>query len=123
MGRYISGHLEGKCWFGLQPSNFADRFGTTGEPSSLNYYFDRDDLPAIESELKSMEEKYGGCFDKLDKFFNTHDAYDNEEIRKLLSATSEESERILRDYADHEFGVRLRNYLRENEDCSFEVEL
>ena len=30
MGRWYSGDVEGKFWFGIQDSNAADRFGVTG---------------------------------------------------------------------------------------------
>lgn len=40
MGRYYSGDIEGKCWFGIQDSDAADRFGVTGTtPEYLEYHF------------------------------------------------------------------------------------
>ena len=30
MGRYYSGDIEGKFWFGIQESNDADNFGVEG---------------------------------------------------------------------------------------------
>ena len=30
MGRYYTGDIEGKFWFGIQSSNSADRFGVIG---------------------------------------------------------------------------------------------
>ena len=44
MGRYYSGDIEGKFWFGVQSSNAADRFGAEGfRPEELCYYFDKDE--------------------------------------------------------------------------------
>ena len=83
MGRYISGDLEGKCWFGVQPSDFADRFGRMGDSSHIEYWFENDDLPNIEKELKMMEKQNGEYFKKLDEFFETHKSYAYEEIEKL----------------------------------------
>ncbi len=43
MGRYYSGDIEGKFWFGVQSSDDADFFGVTGyAPETLEYYFEKD---------------------------------------------------------------------------------
>ena len=39
MGRYYSGDIEGKFWFGVQNSTDADFFGVQGEPRFYHYYF------------------------------------------------------------------------------------
>ena len=122
MGRYISGDLEGKCWFGVQPSDFADRFGRMGDSSHIEYYFQNDDLPVIEKELKSIEKQNGEYIKKLDEFFETHKSYAYEEIEKLLSMTQDSARFVLREYADYKFGIRLRDYLKTHEECVFEVE-
>ena len=45
MGRYYSGDIEGKFWFGVQSSTAARRFGgSESEPNYINYYFSEDDL-------------------------------------------------------------------------------
>lgn len=123
MGRYISGCIDGKCWFGLQPSDFADRFGRKGDASHLEYNFNMEHLPTIEAELESMEKKNGEDFKKLDDYFNKHGSYTDEEIQKCLGLNYDEARFVLREYADYKFGLRLRDYLKENEECWFEVEL
>jgi len=123
MGRYISGDLDGKCWFGLQPSDFADRFGVVGDSSHIEYRFATDDLPNIEKELESMEKKNGEDFKKLEDYFNKHGSYSDEEIQKCLGVGYDASRCILREYADYKFGIRLRDYLKEHEECWFEVEV
>ena len=58
MGRYYSGDIEGKFWFAVQSSNAADRFGSIGyEPDYLEYYFNEDNLPDVQKELKKIEER------------------------------------------------------------------
>lgn len=124
MGRYISGCIEGKCWFGVQPSDFADRFGRCGNTSHIEYNFDKDDLPTIEKELESIKSKYGKYIDMLDEFFEKKSAYSDNELMKYLEIESDEHYReVIREYADYKFGVRLRDYLKENDDCWFDVEL
>ena len=56
MGRYYNGDIEGKFWFGLQSSAAADRFGCEGTATHLEYYFDEEELPQIESEIKKIED-------------------------------------------------------------------
>lgn len=124
MGRYISGDIEGKCWFGVQPSDFADRFGSAGEqPSYLNYYYDESYLPQIEEELKNIEKFLGDNLKKLDEFFGNCKGYTNDELQKVLGMTESDSQNVLSEYADYKFGIRLRDYVKENGTCEFEVEL
>lgn len=123
MGRYISGDIDGKCWFGVQPSDFADRFGSKGDSSYLEYWFEDSQLPEIEEELKRIEKRLGKNLKKLDKFFNTHLGYTDSELEKALKLSGDKTQFMLREYADYKFGVRLRDYLKENAECSFKVEL
>ena len=57
MGRYYNGDIEGKFWFGLQPSDAPSRFGgTEQEPAYITYDFQEEDLEEVEQEVKSIEE-------------------------------------------------------------------
>lgn len=123
MGRYISGDIDGKCWFGVQPSDFADRFGSKGDSRYLEYYFEDSQLPEIEAELKNIELVLGKNLKKLDEFFDKHYGYTDEELDNELKLPREKTQILLREYADYKFGVRLRDYLKENAECSFQVEL
>lgn len=123
MGRYIDGDLDGKCWFGVQPSDFADRFGSKGDSRYLEYYFEDSQLPEIEAELKNIELVLGKNLKKLDEFFDKHYGYTDEELDNELKLPREKTQILLREYADYKFGVRLRDYLKENAECSFRVEL
>ena len=55
MGRYITGDIERKLWFGVQSSTAADRFGVqSSEPAYLEYYFDKEDnLKELFNELNN----------------------------------------------------------------------
>ena len=76
MGRYYSGDIDGKFWFGVQSSNAADRFGVTAsEPSYINYYFDEENLEDVENEIKNIKESLGEWKEKLDNFFNKVSGY------------------------------------------------
>ena len=60
MGRYYTGDIEGKFWFGIQSSNAADRFGVMGyEPDYIVYNFQEEDLEGVEQEIKNIEETLG----------------------------------------------------------------
>lgn len=125
MGRYYSGDIEGKFWFGVQSSAAADRFGVIGcEPSHLEYYFDKNDnLEDVQSELKSIEEKIGlENIKKIDAFFEKVNGYNNkimEENGLSLSLWNEHK----KDYADYFLGKKIEKCLIENGKCSFTAEL
>lgn len=124
MGRYISGDLEGKCWFGIQPSDFADRFGSTGcQPSYLEYWYSEEHLPQIEEELQKIKAYLGKNLKKLDDFFDSRLGYTDEELQKALGMNENDSRKVLNEYADYKFGIRLRDYVKEHGECQFEVEL
>ena len=60
MGRYYSGDIEGKFWFGVQSSDDPDFFGgQTSEPSEIGYAFTTDDVPTIEQGLTECREELG----------------------------------------------------------------
>ena len=52
MGRYYSGDIDGKFWFGVQSSTDADFFGVQGEPRYYNYYFQKENLPKVVEGLR-----------------------------------------------------------------------
>ena len=85
MGRYISGDIETKLWFAVQPSDAADRFGVTGEqPETLEYWFQEADLESVEDEINSIIESLGKYKDLLDKFFNENNVYNDQKLSDHL---------------------------------------
>lgn len=125
MGRYYSGDIEGKFWFGVQNSDAADRFGSTGfEPNYISYFFDKELLPKVEAELKVIENTIGLDNMKLiDSFFESVNGY-NDKIMKefhpdLLSIWNTHAS----DYTDYKLGKKIRDYLLEHNYCKFNAEL
>lgn len=122
MGRYYYGQIEGKCLFGVQSSNWADRFG--GE-KRLSYDFDVEcgDLENVNEVLSFLENKLGSFLEKLDEYFDGNRYYSDEMLAKHLNVTEEELNFILKDYADYKSGLQIKECLEQKGRCQFEVEL
>lgn len=121
MGRYYSGDIEGKFWFGVQSSDAADRFGKTGNPPCyLEYYFEIEDLPTVRQEISEIETKLADKKATLDAFFNQEGkiSYQDEELREINI-----SDQDLSEYADLLLGYKIAESLEENGACEFTAEL
>jgi hypothetical protein len=120
MGRYFSGDINGKFWFGTQSSDAADRFGVTGyKPEYLEYYFDKDEhLEGVEKEIKNIEEGLGEKLAVIQEFFKGKLSYSSSDLHEAGITDDELSE-----YADLELGIQIRDCLVESGYCSFEAEL
>ena len=119
MGRYYTGDIEGKFWFALQSSNAADRFGVTGnEPAYLDYWFDEDNLEDVEAEIKSIEESLGDKLKIIEDFFEKNNGYTDVMLNQLKITREELSE-----YDDLKLGIKIRDCIKENGQCSFQAEL
>jgi hypothetical protein len=119
MGRYYSGDIDGKFWFGLQSSDAADRFGQQGyEPGYISYSFTEEDLETVEEEIANIEKKLGDKIQKLDDFFASVSGYNDEDVHALGITQDEFS-----DYADLGLGIKIRDCIKENGECNFDAEL
>lgn len=119
MGRYYSGDIEGKFWFAIQSSDAASRFGGEEiEPSYIQYYFSEDDLESVETEIQAILDTLGEKKETLDNFFKEKGSYTDAEIEELGVSRDELSE-----YADLLLGIKIRDCIKENGECSFEAEL
>ena len=124
MGRYISGDINLKLWFAVQPSDAADRFGVTGyQPETLEYWFREEDLESVEAEINSIIESLGKYKDLLDKFFNENNGYNTQILSDYLQVDEKETKKLLKEYADLELGIKIRDCIKENGECSFSAEL
>lgn len=124
MGRYISGDIETKLWFAVQPSDAADRFGVTGkQPETLEYWFREENLESVEAEINSIIESLGKYKDLLDKFFNENNSYNTQILSDYLQVDEKETKKLLREYADLELGIKIRDCIKENGECSFSAEM
>ena len=123
IGRYYSGDIDGKFWFGVQSSDAADRFGVTGSaPSELYYYFYESDLEGVEQELKIIELSYGDYFKKLDEFFGSKSYYTDNELIQYLNVDKKLFSVIMKEYADYILGMKIKDCLVENGSCEFTAE-
>lgn len=119
MGRYYSGDIRGKFWFGLQSSTAADRFGVShNEPNYVEYYYEEEDLEEVVAEIKRIEEKLGEAKEKIDKFFTENNGWSSKMLEKAGITEAELSE-----YADLELGIKIRDCIVDNGDCRFDAEL
>ena len=120
MGRYYSGDIEGKFWFGVQSSTVGgDRFGCMeNDPGYIDYYADEDQLPEINEELTNIQNKMGDQLAKYDEFFGKINSYNDQ---MMVDAGLDLT--LLGEYADHRFGIKLRDCITEHGSCSFTAEL
>jgi len=124
MGRYYSGDIEGKFWFGVQSSDDASFFGGEElEPNAISYYFDKDDLAEIEEGIRECKKELGENEEKLDKFFGKVESYTDEKVAKAFGISEEEVMKMLEWYARLQLGEKILKCVKENGECSFEAEL
>lgn len=124
MGRYYSGDIEGKFWFGVQSSTAADRFGVQyTEPNYVTYYFDRSNIPDIKQEINVIIETLGDYKEKLDEFFADGKPYNFEQLAEYLEVKPDKVMDILIDYADLDLGEKILKCVEENGECTFDAEL
>lgn len=119
MGRYYSGDIEGKFWFGIQSSTAADRFGVNHEtPNFVEYYYQEDDLPALEAEINRIIENLGEQLQKIEHFFEFNNGYTDKMMEDLGITRKHLSE-----YADLKLGIKIKDCIERTGVCSFEAEL
>ena len=123
MGRWCSGSIDHKFWVAVQSSDAADRFGVIGhQPEELYYHFDEDSLPGIKQELKNIEEFLGDNLVKMNKFFEENTSYTDEKLAEYLNVEPDAMQKILKDYADYELGLKIAEAVRTTGQCEFTAE-
>ena len=123
MGRWCSGDIDHKLWFGIQDSNAADRFGVTGhQPQELYYYFDEESLPGIYQELSNIATNLGSNLILLHKFFEENDSYSDEKLAEYLKVDQDEAKNLLSEYADYELGLKIAEAVQTIGQCEFTAE-
>jgi hypothetical protein len=127
MGRFYHGDIEGKFMVAVQSSNDADFFGVEGQPpeSHLEYSYTDEDLPKIKKGLKECSLQLGNnrIRNKLDKFFETRDGYNNEMLTKEFGWHPKRVEEYLTWYARARLGKKILECVEEYGDCDFQAEL
>ena len=124
MGRYYLGDIEGKFWPTVQNSNAADRFGATGhQPEELYYNFEIDSLPDIYQELSNIATSLGSNLILLHKFFKENTSYSDEKVAEHLKIDLDDAQKMLKDYADFELGLKIAGAVQTTGQCEFTAEL
>ena len=119
MGRYYSGEIEGKFWFGIQSSIAADRFGVShNEPNYVEYCYSEEDLEGVVDEIKVIEDSLGDKLGIIEKFFEGKISYSDNDLEAIGIFHDDLSE-----YADLKLGIQIRDCIIENGGCTFDAEL
>lgn len=123
MGRLYGGDIEGKMAFGVQSSDDADFFGVCGtQPEILEYYYSEGDLGEVETQLEECEKELGEDKDKINKYFEDKDSYNYTIMSKFFNISEIEIRRLLEWYFRYGLGIKIRDCIKENGECSFSVE-
>jgi hypothetical protein len=123
MGRYYTGDIEGKFWFAVQDSDDADFFGSTGQASHLNYYFNQDNLKDIAKGIEVCKKELGEWKQKLDDFFKNKNCYGDNELTDQLGLKKDDQLPLLQWYARLELGEQIHECVVKNGSCGFEAEI
>jgi hypothetical protein len=136
MGRYFTGDIEGKFWFGVQSSDDAEFFGVEGrdlygsdedEEAEENAYgaeysFTGSELEDLERGLEICHEELGEWKIGLDEFFTDRDLYNEDEIAEHMQSTKEQVREKLEWYARLILGEKIHQCVLDNGSCTFEAE-
>jgi hypothetical protein len=117
MGRYYDGDIEGKWWFGVQPSDVPTRFG--GGETRIEYSIPHDD--DFKDTMKEIETNLGDKIGMFDDFFEQNNGYTDERLieffkKKYPSYTEDDLKKDIREYADYEFGNQCIEFFKEHDE-------
>ena len=136
MGRWYSGDINGKFWFGVQPSDDADNFGYIGDPVyendlpedgedpyALSYAFTSEYMDEINQGIQDCLNVLGDNKEKFDVLFSNLESYSNELISEKIGCSIEKVEELLANYARLLLGNEIKKCVEENGVCFFDAEL
>ena len=124
MGRYYNGDIEGKLWFGVQASDDASFFGgEMFEQDYIGFCFTNSDEESIALGIDKCKENLGENKDLLDKFFEEHDYYSDDDLVAAGIGTLPTLKNILVWYARLHLGEKIYNCVKEKGICEFEADL
>lgn len=124
MGRFYSGDINGKFWFGTQSSDDADFFGYAGtQPAYLEYFFEKEHKLKIINGITVCETKLGKHNKELKQFFKDHTTYNDQQLSKALKISAKTAHTKLEWYARLLLGREILKCLKKNGECNFEAEL
>lgn len=124
MGRYYTGDINGKFWFGVQDSNDASFFGGEEiEPNYITYYFDKEHLETIEEGIKKCNTELKDYRTKLDDLFKEHSYFNDKLIAETLGIREEKINYLLEWYARLLLGEKILEQVKKEGVCEFKAEL
>ena len=123
MGRYYTGDIEGKFWFGIQSSDDANFFGSEGYCNYLDYYFDEDQLPKVTDGINQCKAQLGKWIPKLDEFFKKNKGYNEAMLEEQINLKKNDSRKMLEWYARLRLGLKIKECVEKHGDCGFQAEL
>ena len=124
MGRYYHGDIEGKFWFGIQPSDDPKFFGAEEEePDFISYY--TEDLEAIEVGIKNCKEHLGKYYKDVHHFFSetVNNPNNAQRLHEWLNIPEVKAENLMGWYARLELGEKMYNQVKEHGSCSIQAEI
>lgn len=121
MGRYYSGDIKGKFWFGVQSSTDAEYFGAEQDTSHIDYYIE--DEKQVKEGLENCKKELGEYGAKIDNFFKNNNSYNDEMLAKYLDVSVEKVKELLTWYARLSLGNKINKCIKEQGYCSFSAEL
>ena len=80
-------------------------------------------MPDIYEELSNIEETLGNKLGKIRRFFEENTEYTDEKLAKFLDVDLGVTERLLKEYADYELGLKIAEAVRTTGQCEFTAEL
>jgi len=139
MGRYYSGDIEGKFWFGVQGSDDAIHFGGTydyidgegevvdedeqDEAVEMYFHFGQEDVESIKEGIQKCLDELGENHEKIEKFFDERDSYNDEILANALETSVPKTRSLLEHYARLRLGLKIENCVGEKGECNFTAEL
>jgi hypothetical protein len=124
MGRYYSGDIEGKFWFGVQSSKDPSFFGGQElEPNTIEYYFDTEHLDSIKIGINKCKNHLIGYEEKIKDYFDGRMYYNDKEMAKALKVKEDKLRTLLEWYARLELGKKILDCVEKNGYCQFDAEL
>jgi len=123
MGRYYSGDIEGKFWFGIQASDDSEFFGMEPSHSFIDYYIDESDMDLIENGIKQCKTQLSGHLTKINKFFSGKHTYNEKHLSEVLNVNEEATHDLLVWYARLELGKKIHKQVLKDGSCYMSAEL
>tara|TARA_R100000951_G_scaffold913_2_gene2726 strand:+ start:535 stop:906 length:372 start_codon:yes stop_codon:yes gene_type:complete len=123
MGRYYSGDIEGKFWFGIQASDDGEFFGMEPSHSFIDYYIDESDMDLIENGIKQCKTQLRGHLTKINKFFSGKNSYNEKHLSEVLNVNEDATHDLLIWYARLELGKKIHEQVLRDGSCYMSAEL